>query len=218
MTGLDWAVPDFSPFCRRQKTLKVGLPYRCGTDPLNLLIGSAGIKAEGEGGWNARMHDGPKRRIWRRIPIGIDEETLEVRAAEITAGNVGDASVLPEMLAQIPSDRNIGSVTVDGAYGTRKCDDAIAARVAQPVISPRKNAQPRKSASPRGGVSPGTKRSTHRDTWTVPRGGDGADITAKAVDIRGSCIGPNRRVIRAEPSASRAARPRQDIVRRIQVE
>jgi hypothetical protein len=31
--------------------------------------------AEGEGEWNARKHGGSKRRIWRKIHIGIDEET-----------------------------------------------------------------------------------------------------------------------------------------------
>ena len=46
--------------------------------PLNLLIDSTGIKAEGEGEWNGRKHGGPKRRIWRKIHIGIDEESLEV--------------------------------------------------------------------------------------------------------------------------------------------
>jgi hypothetical protein len=54
--GLDWAVPDFSTLCRRQRTLNVSLPYRSGTGPLNLLIDSTGIKADGEGEWNARKH------------------------------------------------------------------------------------------------------------------------------------------------------------------
>ena len=40
LVGLDWAVPDFSTLCRRQKTLNVSLPYRGGTGPLNLLIPS----------------------------------------------------------------------------------------------------------------------------------------------------------------------------------
>ena len=38
-----------------------------------LLIDSTGIKAEGEGEWNARKHGGSKRRAWRKIHIGIDE-------------------------------------------------------------------------------------------------------------------------------------------------
>jgi len=147
LIGLDWSVPDFSTLCRRQKTLNVSLPYRGGTGPLNLLIDSTGIKAEGEGEWNARKHGGPKRRIWRKIHIGIDEETLEVRAVEVTTSNVGDAPMLPELLNQIPADQTIGSVTADGAYDTRRCHDVIAARNAHAVIPPRKNAKPWKPTS-----------------------------------------------------------------------
>ena len=89
-------MPDFSTLCRRQKTLKVSLPCRGSTGPLNLLIDSTGIKAAGEGEWNARKHGGPKRRIWRKIHIGIDEETLEVRSVEVTSRNGGDALMLPK--------------------------------------------------------------------------------------------------------------------------
>jgi len=99
----------------------VSLPYRNGTGPLNLLIDSTGIKSEGEGEWNARKHGGPKRRIWRKIHIGIDEETLEVRAVEVTTSNIGDAPMLPELLAQIPRDQVIGSVTADGGLRCEVC-------------------------------------------------------------------------------------------------
>jgi len=58
LMGLDWPVPDFSTLCRSQKTLNVSIPYRGGAGPLNLLIDSTGIKAEGEGEWSARKHDG----------------------------------------------------------------------------------------------------------------------------------------------------------------
>jgi transposase len=70
---------------------------------------------------------------------------LEIRAVEITGSHVGDASVLPDLLGQIPADREIGSVTADGAYDTRKCHDAIADRGAHAVIPPRKNAKPWKT-------------------------------------------------------------------------
>lgn len=148
LVGLDWVVPDFSTLCRRQRTLNVAIPYRGGAGPLNLLIDSTGIKAEGEGEWNARKHGGSKRRIWRKIHIGIDEETLEVRAVEVTGSNIGDAPILPELLDQIAADEQIGSVTADGAYDTRKCHEAIAARGAAAVIPPRKNAKPWKPTSP----------------------------------------------------------------------
>ena len=142
LVGLDWDVPDFSTLSRRQKTLAVSIPHRGSKGPLHLLIDSTGIKVEGEGEWNARKHGGPKRRVWRKIHIGIDEKTLEIRAAEFTTSNVGDAPMLPELLAQIPLDEPVASVGGDGAYDTKGCHAAIAQRGAQAVIPPRKNARP----------------------------------------------------------------------------
>lgn len=141
LAGLEWSVPDFSTLCRRQKTLTVAIPYRGSSGPLHLLIDSTGIKAEGEGEWNARKHGGPKRRLWRKIHIGIDEETLEIRAVEVTSSSIGDAPMLPDLLDQIPADEDISSVTADGAFDTRKCHDAIAARNADAVI-PQGSARP----------------------------------------------------------------------------
>lgn len=65
---------------------------------------------------------------------------LQVRTVAVTTGNVGDPPMLPELLDQIPPDQDIGRVTADGAYDTRKCHEAIAARNAHAVIPPRKNA------------------------------------------------------------------------------
>jgi hypothetical protein len=109
---------------------------------LHLLIDSTGIKVEGEGEWHARKHGGPKRRVWRKIHLGIDEEALEIRAVEVTGSHIGDAPILPDLLDQIPQDQEIASVTTDGAYDRRKCHDAIADRGAHAVIPPRKNAKP----------------------------------------------------------------------------
>lgn len=69
LTGLDWAIPDYSMLCRCQKTLNVSLPYRGGKGPLELFVDSTDIKAEGEAEWNARKHGGSKRRIWCKIHI-----------------------------------------------------------------------------------------------------------------------------------------------------
>lgn len=141
LVGLNWAVPDFSTLSRRQRTLPVAIPYQGSAGPLHLLVDSTGIKAEGEGEWNARKHGGSKRRLWRKIHIGIDEKTLEIRAIEVTSSGIGDPPMLPALLDQIRSDQEIGSVTADGAYDTRKCYDAVVARNAIPVIPPRKNAK-----------------------------------------------------------------------------
>ena len=116
-------------------------------EPEHLLIDSTGIKVAGEGEWTARKHGGAKRRVWRKIHIGIAEKTLEIRAAEFTSSDVGDAPMLSELLDQIPPDPEIASVTADGAFDTRKCHDAVADRGAAAIIPPRKNAKPWKADS-----------------------------------------------------------------------
>lgn len=108
---------------------------------MHLLTYSTGIKAEGAGYWNTRKHGGSKRRLWRKIHIGIGEEAVEIRAIEFTSGSICDAPMLPALLNQIPPDRELGSVTADSAYDTRKCHNAIAARNADSVIPLSKNAK-----------------------------------------------------------------------------
>ena len=56
-----------------------------------------------------------------------------MRVVEGTGSNIGDAPMLPELLNQIPSKQDIGSVTADGAHDTRKCHEAIAARWNSPL-------------------------------------------------------------------------------------
>ena len=139
---LDWKVPDFSTVCRRQKTLRVQLPYQSSATALDLLVDSTGIKFLGEGEWKRKKHGAEYRRQWRKVHLGIDAQTLEIRAIEVTDNSVGDAPMLPELLGQIPADEAVASVCGDGAYDTKACHAAIAQRGAQAVIPPRKNARP----------------------------------------------------------------------------
>ena len=141
MSGLDWKVPDFSTVSRRQKTLRVQLPYLSSTTALDLLVDSTGIKFLGEGECKRKKHGAEYRRQWRKVHLGIDANTLEIRAIEVTDNSVGDAPMLPELLGQIPPDEPIASVSADGAYDTKACHAAIVERGAQAVIPPRKNAR-----------------------------------------------------------------------------
>jgi transposase len=93
--------------------------------------------------------------------------------------------VLPDLLDQIPADEEIGSVTADGAYDTRKCHDAIADRGAHAVIPPRKNAKPWKTVT--AGAVAETRPCGHRNTSAARSGDDGADTTAEAASRR-RCI------------------------------
>jgi hypothetical protein len=59
MANLNWAVPDYTTLCRRQKTLAAQIPYRRADGPLNLLVDSTGIKFLGDGEWQARRAGAP---------------------------------------------------------------------------------------------------------------------------------------------------------------
>ena len=143
LAGLDWPVPDFEPRCAVDRRL---WPSRSPIAPTlgryTLLIDGTGIKAEGDGEWLVRKHAPSKPRQWRKVHLGIDADTLEVRAVEVTGSRVGDAPMLPDLLDQIPADEPIGMVTADGAYDTRACHAAIAERGAAAVIPPRRNGKP----------------------------------------------------------------------------
>ncbi|OED50504.1 transposase [Rhodobacteraceae bacterium (ex Bugula neritina AB1)] len=139
MAGLDWPAPDFSTLCRRQKTLKVQIPYRRADGPLNLLVDSTGIKFLGDGEWQVRKHGASRRRQWRKVHLAMDTTTSDIRAVEFTPSRDGDSPVLPDLLEQIPEDEQIGTVTADGAYDTRRCHAAIIARDAEAIIPVRRN-------------------------------------------------------------------------------
>ncbi len=144
---LDWPIPDFSTVCRHQKTLQVELSYQRAKSPLQLqlqlqlLVDSTGIKFLGEGEWKRKKHGAEYRREWRKAHLGIDVQTLEIHAIEVTSNAIGDAPMQPELLAQIPTDEPIESVCADGAYDTRDCQDGIAERHALAVAPPRRNAR-----------------------------------------------------------------------------
>ncbi len=88
-----------------------------------------------------KKHGADYRRQWRKVHLGIDAQSLEIRAIEVTSNSIGDAPMLPELLAQIPRSSTIASVTGDGAYDTKACHAAIAAIGAAAIIPTRRNAK-----------------------------------------------------------------------------
>jgi hypothetical protein len=101
---------------------------------VHLLVDSTGIKMMGEGEWKVKKHGADYRRQWRKLHLGIDAQTLEIRAMEVTDNRTSDATMLPELLAQIPAAEGLVTVTTDGAYDTRLCHAAIAERGAAAII------------------------------------------------------------------------------------
>lgn len=96
----------------------------------------------GEGEWKTKKHGAEYRRQWRKVHLGADAQTLEIRAITVTDNSIGDAPALPELLSQIPLAEKIATVSGDGAYDTKGCHEAIALRQAEAVIPTRKNARP----------------------------------------------------------------------------
>jgi len=56
----------------------------------------------GEGKWKTKKHGAEYRRRWRKVHLGIDASTLDIRTMEVTNKSIGDAPVLPALLDQIP--------------------------------------------------------------------------------------------------------------------
>ena len=130
-------VPNYSTLSRRAKALRVTLPVlRNAGEAVHLLVDSTGLKLFGEGEWKVRKHGYAKRRSWRKVHLGMDAGTGQVCAVLMTHRDVDDASVLPELLAQIPPETKIEAVGGDGAYDTMAARAAIARCGALAVIPP----------------------------------------------------------------------------------
>ena len=162
MAGLDWPVPDFSTLSRREKTITVQIPSRRAPGPLNLLVDSTGIKFLGDGEWLARKHGTHRRRQYRKVHLAMDTATGDIRAVEFTPSREGDSPVLPDLLDQIPEDEQIGTVTGDGAFDTRRCHTAILERGGTAVIPIRRNGRLWKEDCPAAKARNDILRATQR--------------------------------------------------------
>ncbi len=69
----------------------------------------------------------------------MDTASGDICAVEFTSSDKGDSPSLPHLLEDIPPDVQIGTVTGDGAYDTRRCHTAIFERGGTAVIPIRKN-------------------------------------------------------------------------------
>ena len=124
-------VPSFSQITRRQKHLKLPkLPSR--KAPIHLVVDSSGLKVFGEGEWKVRTHGYSKRRTWRKLHLGVDEQSQLIVVGELTGNNCGDDKQLPELLDAYPG--KIRQVSADGAYDSHDCFNAVAQRDTKPTI------------------------------------------------------------------------------------
>ena len=90
----------------------------------------------------------------------MDTATSDIRAIEFTPSREGDSPVLPDLLDQIPQGEDIGTVTADGAYDTRRCHSAVISRGGTAIIPIRKNGRPWKEDCPAARARNETLRAT----------------------------------------------------------
>ena len=141
LLGLDLAVPDHSTLSRRAETLEVPR-LQSRTGPIHLLVDSTGLRLCGPGEWLIEKHGTQRRRAWRKLHIGVDAQTGEILASELTTSDVDDGSQAEPLLDQIAAPLN--SFTGDGAYDQAGIYDTVAKRNpdADVIVPPRSTAVP----------------------------------------------------------------------------
>jgi hypothetical protein len=132
LLGLDLKAPDHTTLCRRNQDVEVAPLTRAYDRPIHLVVDSTGLKILGSGDWNVHKYKASrKRRDWRKLHIGVDDEGFIV-AAELTASSKGDASTLSDLLEQIEAP--IRRFTADGAYDHRSVYDRVGAAGTEDVV------------------------------------------------------------------------------------
>ncbi len=79
LLGLGLRVPDHTTLSRLAATLEVPRPGNAGMDvgsePMQLLVDSTGLKLCGKGEWLLEKHGTATRRSWRMLHLGVDADT-----------------------------------------------------------------------------------------------------------------------------------------------
>jgi len=145
LLGLDLPVPDHTTLSRRAETLELPRP-RPSSEPVHLLVDSTGLRLCGPGEWLVEKHGSRTRRSWRKLHIGVDADTGQILAAELTGPEIDDGSRVGPLLNQV--DGPVASVTGDGAYDRDDVYAVVAERhpEAAVIVPPRSSAVPSQTA------------------------------------------------------------------------
>jgi hypothetical protein len=107
---------------------------------VHLLVDSTGLQLYGPGEWLIEKHGTRRRRFWRKLHIGVDAETGQILASELTSSDVDDGSQVEPLLDQITGP--LASFTGDGAYDQEGIYGSVAERHpdADVIVPPRSTA------------------------------------------------------------------------------
>ena len=120
LMGLDdlLVVPNYSTLSRRPAHLAVAIPIQSTQEPMHLVADSTGLKVYGEGEWKVRKHGWTTRRTWRELHLGVNADTQEIVAHQLTPA-YADGALMAGILfrGEIRNQRvseSYATVTADG--------------------------------------------------------------------------------------------------------
>ena len=113
---------------------------------MHLLVDSTGLKLGGPGEWLTEKHGTSKRRSWRKLHLGVDADTGQIAAVELTGNETMTArrSGRCSIRSRVRSPRSPATAPMTG----RTCIAAVAERHpdAAVVVPPRRDAVPSTAA------------------------------------------------------------------------
>lgn len=122
-------VPSASQICKRAKKLTIALE-NSSTKLGEIAIDSTGLKVYGVGEWYYRQHgrhlkgiNKPKRRLWKKVHLLVDVNTMKIVGFVLTSSSVADCKAIGYLFSGVTGAT---AVYGDGAYSSEECFEIIA--------------------------------------------------------------------------------------------
>lgn len=132
--------PCYTQLSRRTASIKIPEIKVFRGQQLNMAFDSTGLKVFGEGEWKVRMHGSSKRRVWLKLHLATDVQSLLIPGVCLTKNSVDDATVTVDMLTN-KFDGCIENALGDGAYDKGKVYKAARKIGAHLIVPPARNAR-----------------------------------------------------------------------------
>lgn len=141
--GSNRTSPDFSTLSIRAALLPIRIRIRAvRAASLHIVVDGTGAKVYGEGEWKVRKHGWSRHRRWKKLHIGVDEQTGDILLGEVTDNDTADCEMLAPLLKQLPKHTPIHQVSGDGGYDRRMCYEALKKKgVSVIAIPPQRHAK-----------------------------------------------------------------------------
>ncbi|MBA3721898.1 MAG: IS5 family transposase [Parachlamydiaceae bacterium] len=137
LMNIEFPVPSYTQICRRAKKLYKKIVRLSKVSASHIIFDSTGLKVYGEGEWKVRTHGKSKRRIWRKLHVGIDVETQDFIVCELTDHGVGEVPSAVRMLDKLDK---IETFRGDGAYDPNEVRKKISEKGGRAIIPPPRHA------------------------------------------------------------------------------